>query len=391
MTYAPSGRPLAAFAHGSIAFTSKVSGVPDLLLTLTTGSTGGSNNTRGDKVRRAMERPVFHPCVRLARWREHGELSFVPPDGRFVLAGYEVDLLDASAGPLAAKASSVNLPAGIEVRTGLGPAGNEFEVRLSVNARFATGGTGSGSGAAGGSSAGVGSGSAATSLSNHLGTHRPTSSRTGSGSTADAKSPLVEELVVVVPVPPAVRNISDLRPSKGEAHWSPGEAGIEWKISGKEAAALSSSSGAVLRCTVVGPVGVDDDDDDADDDGAMVLGNTANGMRTDTYDYDDSDAAGAYQSGAGASGSTGARAGTAAAAKTRGAGAQGARRARQNAALMPTSASLSFGVKGWLASGLKVDQLNIDVRKSKGLGEGVRPYKGVKYLTVSRGGIEVRC
>ena len=34
VTYAPSGRPLAAFANGSIAFTSKVSGVPDLLLSL---------------------------------------------------------------------------------------------------------------------------------------------------------------------------------------------------------------------------------------------------------------------------------------------------------------------------------------------------------------------
>jgi AP-3 complex subunit mu len=35
--------------------------------------------------------------------------------------------------------------------------------------------------------------------------------------------------------------------------------------------------------------------------------------------------------------------------------------------------------------------LVIDVKRSKGLGEGVRPYKGVKYLTVSRKGVEVRC
>ena len=87
VTLAVSGRPLAALVSGSIAFTAKVSGVPDLLLTLS--APGGSLG-----ISRILDLPVFHPCVRLARWREKpGELSFVPPDGRFVLAGYEVDLL----------------------------------------------------------------------------------------------------------------------------------------------------------------------------------------------------------------------------------------------------------------------------------------------------------
>jgi hypothetical protein len=63
----------------------------------------------------------------------------------------------------------------------------------------------------------------------------------------------------------------------------------------------------------------------------------------------------------------------------------------RNKLLMPTSARVSFGIKGWLASGLKVDSLVIDSRKSRGLGDGVKPYKGVKYLSVSRGGVEVRC
>ena len=58
---------------------------------------------------------------------------------------------------------------------------------------------------------------------------------------------------------------------------------------------------------------------------------------------------------------------------------------------MPSSAMLSFGVKGWLPSGVKVESLNVDQKKSRGLGEGVKPYKGVKYLCVSRGGVEVRC
>ena len=59
--------------------------------------------------------------------------------------------------------------------------------------------------------------------------------------------------------------------------------------------------------------------------------------------------------------------------------------------LMPTSASLSFSVKGWLPSGLKVESLLVDTKKSRGVGAEVKPYKGVKYLAVSRDGVEVRC
>ena len=57
---------------------------------------------------------------------------------------------------------------------------------------------------------------------------------------------------------------------------------------------------------------------------------------------------------------------------------------------MPRSILVSFGVKGWLASGIRVESLNVDTKKSKGLGEGVKPYKGVKYLTVSKRGVERR-
>ncbi|KAG9560081.1 clathrin adaptor, mu subunit, partial [Aureobasidium melanogenum] len=350
VTYAPSGRPLAAFANGSIAFTSKVSGVPDLLLSLRAGSGPGA-----DKVKRTMERPVFHPCVRLARWRDHAELSFVPPDGRFVLAGYDVDLLDPSASPLSAKAQDLNLPASIEIRTGLGATGSDFEVRLTVSHRFYTG-----SGSSGVSS-GTGS-AAATSLSNNLGAPRPSTLRGNSG---EAKAPLLEDLTVSIPITAAVRNISDLRATKGEAHWSPGDASIEWKISAKEAAGVNSA-GCVLRCSVVG-ASSDDDEDEAP---------FSNGMKSNTHDYNDDE--NEYQTHDAKQSDTNSA-------------ARDKKKARQNAVLMPGSASLSFGVKGWLASGLKVDSLVIDTKRSKGLGEGVRPYKGVKYLTVSRKGVEVRC
>lgn len=58
---------------------------------------------------------------------------------------------------------------------------------------------------------------------------------------------------------------------------------------------------------------------------------------------------------------------------------------------MPTSASVSFSVRGWLPSGIRVESLTIDPRRSRGLGEGVRPYKRVKYLCVSKKGVERRC
>jgi AP-3 complex subunit mu len=133
VTLSPSGRPLSAIANGTVAFTAKVSGIPDLILHL--GCPGGISS--------AISLPVFHPCVRLNRWKERpGELSFVPPDGRFVLAGYEVDLLGDSAldafttSTSKQSLSSLNIPATVSVKPSLGPAGDAFEVRLQLNPRF---------------------------------------------------------------------------------------------------------------------------------------------------------------------------------------------------------------------------------------------------------------
>lgn len=345
---------------------------------------------KGEKVRRTMQQPVFHPCVRLARWREHGELSFVPPDGRFVLAGYEVDLLDdaTAISPLDAKASALNLPASVQMQTGLGNTGTEFEVTLSLNPRFSSGISGNAATAAIASATRAGSNfssAASASLSNHL--NRPTAGALRSlsgGNGGDTKSPILEEVKVSIPVPPSVRRISDLRPTRGEAHWNPGDTTVEWRFTAKEAAAIGSA-GATLRCSVVGASSLDEDADDGDN--AAGLGNGI--VKADTYDYDeDTPGTGAYQS---ASASSSSLSGAAAVKSTAAAAGRDAKKVLQNATLMPTSAALSFSVKGWLASGLKVDSLTIDNKRSKGLGEGVRPYKGVKYLTVSSGGVEIRC
>lgn len=359
ITLAPSGIPLSALAFGTIAFTAKVSGVPDLVLQL--NAPGGIANT--------VSLPVFHPCVRLARWREKpGELSFVPPDGRFVLAGYEVDLLGGDSLPFSTsttkQASSLNLPAIVEVRTGLGPIGAEFEVRLTLSSRF-----NSSSSATSGPS---------SSFPRAAGLGSRSSTAFGAGGTS--AHPSVDEVIVNVPLPAGVRNITDLRASKGDTQYAPGDAGVNWRISGKDVATLMASSHggtigalATLRGSVVGS----EEDEDAGQAGPAGF----NG-RGDKWEYDED--GGGYQ--------------TATLEVEQPKGYQHERQMEQknakvktNKVLMPSSATINFSVKGWLASGVRVDSLLVDAKKSRGLGSGVTPYKGVKYLTISSKGVEVRC
>lgn len=344
VTISPSGRPLSAFAHGTIAFTCKVSGVPDLLLVLTTP---GGQHTVGS----TLQLPVFHPCVRLARWKERpGELSFVPPDGRFLLGGYEVDLLAADYLERAISnpkvPSGLQIPASVDMHTGLGSTGSEFEVRLLLDPKFA-------------------SRDAFT---------KPTGLSTKTGGTS--AHPIVEDIVVRVPIAAGVRNLSDIKPSRGEAHYSPGDCTLEWKLGAKDAASLSQglhSSGqgvaATLRCTVVGA-----SNEDREQEGTVGLE-----LKTETWDYDD-DPGSTYQDRSGKAASNG-----------KAEPEQDSKKITANRTLQPSSASVSFQVKGWLASGIKVEKLIIDTQRSRGLGAGVQPYKGVKYLTVSDAGVEARC
>lgn len=338
VTLAPSGRPIAAFANGTIAFTSKVSGVPDIALSLT-GPSGKHN------LASIMELPVFHPCVRLNRWKERpGDLSFVPPDGRFILAGYEVDLLPFTNGKSGSLSSNnLKLPIDIEVKTGIGLAGSDFEVRLNINKIFGFSGSSlSGSSGRGGGSGGRGF---------------------GGPQAGTAASPLLQDVIVSVPLPSDVRNLSDIRPTRGDANYSPTDNILEWYIPAKDLAAGTTHFG--LRCTVVGPLADDPEDTDG----------TGFGFGKD-YVYEEP-----YQS-------SGAKPAVAAE-KTE--DEKDTKKIAQNKILMPSSASVSFSVKGWLASGIKVDSILLDTRKSRGIGEGVKPYKGVKYLTISKGGVEIRC
>ncbi|KAI9716494.1 MAG: hypothetical protein M1828_007654 [Chrysothrix sp. TS-e1954] len=353
---APSGRPISAFANGTIAFTAKISGVPDLLLSLT--GPGGRSS-----MRHTMALPCFHPCVRLARWKEHpGELSFVPPDGRFVLAGYECDLLPDlfSSDAMNGKIPSPNLvlPATIEVNGSLGREGNELEVRLLMSSKNLTG--------------------ASSMTTSNVARNSPfggLSSGSASGSTTSTTGvPALEDVLIHVPISPEVRNVTGIRSTKGDAKFLPTEALLEWRISTREASGITNT-GATLRCTLVGPV------DEADD---MTNGTKGLSLTTNIYDYDDT-IDGSYQ------GLDGHASNNHAPGQSQTGARPDVTRVEKNATLMPQAATLSFKTRGWLASGIKVDSLTINAKSSKGLGAGVTPYKGVKYHTVSRQGIEVRC
>ena len=160
-------------------------------MTLTLTSSSGKHNLGS-----IIDLPVFHPCVRLARWKERpGELSFVPPDGRFILAGYEVDLLPFTDG---LPSGQLKLPVNLEMRTGLGATGSEFDVRVQVNRLFG----GSSPPRQGSRGGGAGRGFGAS----HPGT---------------PGAPALEDLSVKIPLPADVRNLPEIRPSKGDAVFHP--------------------------------------------------------------------------------------------------------------------------------------------------------------------------
>jgi AP-3 complex subunit mu len=357
---APSGQPLAATAHGSVVFTAKVSGVPDLFLSLTSQAGGPT------MLAKTLRLPVFHPCVRLARWKERpGDLSFVPPDGRFLLMGYEVDLLGPEYLERALTTAATNtgrkqrkqksplaLPATVSVLKSLGPNASDFEVRLQINPTFAA--------RAGAGTATVDAFAKAT--GKNVGT---------------SAHPTVEDVLVTIPIPSGVRGLGDMRASRGEARWAPGEDKLEWRVSGKQigslAAGVKSSEHkmiATLRCSITAATANEDDVEDDE---------VSDALAKDKWAYDE-DESGTYQEKEKPTKSS-----------TYDEEARQKRRIRANEALMPSSASVSFQVKGWLASGIKVDKLLIDAQRSRGVSAGVQPYKGVKYVTVSQNGVETRC
>ncbi|KAG8834922.1 hypothetical protein FRC18_001303 [Serendipita sp. 400] len=75
-TISKEGKSLNVEVWGRIRTNTRLSGTPDILLTL--------NQPQ------VLSDCSFHPCVRLPRWMKDKVISFVPPDGRFILMDYRL-------------------------------------------------------------------------------------------------------------------------------------------------------------------------------------------------------------------------------------------------------------------------------------------------------------
>jgi len=341
-TVAPSGRALAARVNGTMAFTSKISGIPDMLLTLKTPSSRGMGGV-------GLEAPVFHPCVRLSKWKERpGELSFVPPDGKFVLSSYEMDLLSSNSGT---SIQTFQLPITLSLKTLLGSSFTEFEAKLSipssspyfsnqaipsVSPGFRMGGQSSGGGA-------LGSAFSAT-------------------QTGTSNNPTMEEISIVIPLPPSVKTVLSVKVTKGQFfHDMDGKNQILWRLPSLASGSIGPGSIHTLKAEIV-PREISMEEDEQEEEEVSNFDNSYDTsssskrkvkLPTDTQNDKSKPSLAVMSS-------------------------------------MPRSAQLSFTLRGALPSGLKVDSLQIV--GGKGLGEGVKPYKGVKYITrAGDGSVEIRC
>ncbi|OJA07680.1 hypothetical protein AZE42_01874 [Rhizopogon vesiculosus] len=104
------GMTLVSNVFGKIESNSKLSGTPDLTLTFTNPS--------------VMTDCAFHPCVRLQRWTRDNSLSFVPPEGRFILADYQYKP------PQGAVISNVPIPLSLKANVDMGEFGGTFTLTL---------------------------------------------------------------------------------------------------------------------------------------------------------------------------------------------------------------------------------------------------------------------
>jgi len=150
-----------------------------------------------------------------------------------------------------------------------------------------------------------------------------------------------------------------LKASRGEAKWAPGDTHLVWKLRSKDIAALGtgvriSGSGGVarLKVEVIG----EDSSNEGDGEDVTTVGK---------YNYDENEVIEKKAS-------------------------QKPKTTTSSVSLIPSGATVSFTTRGWLASGLRVEKLSLDTARSRGLGAGVTPYKGVKYVTVSQDGVETR-
>ncbi|KAF5387738.1 hypothetical protein D9615_000065 [Tricholomella constricta] len=120
------GTTLSSTVWGRIETNSRLSGTPDCQLSFTNPQ--------------VLTDCAFHPCVRLKRWSESKVLSFVPPDGRFVLGEYRyspnpttarfVNLPAAQAPTLSLARDNVSIPFMLKTAVELEDNGGTFDITL---------------------------------------------------------------------------------------------------------------------------------------------------------------------------------------------------------------------------------------------------------------------
>ncbi|CCO26997.1 AP-3 complex subunit mu-2 AltName: Full=Adapter-related protein complex 3 mu-2 subunit [Rhizoctonia solani AG-1 IB] len=103
-----SGNVVASNVWGKILCKSSLSGTPDLSFSLTNS--------------KALRDYSFHPCVRLQKFLQTNQLSFVPPDGNFTLLTYQLPV--PSPNPTAPPA----LPVHLKSTVSLHDYGGTFEI-----------------------------------------------------------------------------------------------------------------------------------------------------------------------------------------------------------------------------------------------------------------------
>ncbi|QPG72721.1 hypothetical protein FOA43_000022 [Brettanomyces nanus] len=109
--------PVSANIQGQIVFSSSLSEMPQIELIL-------------DPARHNLGIPSFHKCVDLGSWlSDHHTLEFIPPDEKFTLMEYSINLLEELG-----KNNFYNSTGLVEadMTTGLGIAKNMFEIRLQI-------------------------------------------------------------------------------------------------------------------------------------------------------------------------------------------------------------------------------------------------------------------
>lgn len=271
--------PITGSIDGQINFISHLTGVPYLEMIL---------QSNGLKI----DLPSFHQCIEKDKWMEdHGNLSFIPPDGKSTLMDYQIDLdiIDNKF-----QSDMLGL-VDVDYQCGLGPNQNEFEIRLFINNYKSV-----------------------PKLENLSIEINCDNSSEGYSSTAETST--------------SEGNVSNIRASRlthGDFSFK-GHSKGEWNLRN-----ISTGMQPILHGSII---------TDGSSDDSLELSSAL-------HEYDQSNLIEGMEKEEG----------------------------RAMKPIKPIYLKMAFSYKGCVPSGLKVDSLKII--SAKGLGDTVKPYKGVKYIT----------